>query len=99
MITPGGRTCRRAVPRTGPPHQVYCPPRRRTKPEARICFDRAKAAAHVIEHGWHMGEIGMALRWLPDWLPKIEKGPECDPGTPSDLDLLVGTAGFEPATP
>ena len=37
--------------------------------------------------------------WLPDWLPKIGKGPECEPGTPSDLDLLVGTAGFEPATP
>ena len=35
----------------------------------------------------------------PGWLPKIEKGPESEPGTPSDLDLLVGTAGFEPATP
>jgi len=29
----------------------------------------------------------------------IEKGPEQKPGTSSDLDLLVGTAGFELATP
>jgi hypothetical protein len=44
--------------------------------------------------GWQ-GERG----GQPDWLPKIGKGLECEPGTPSELDLLVGTAGFEPATP
>jgi len=37
----------------------------------------------------------MARRWLPDWLPKTGKGPGREPGTPSDLDLLVGTAGFD----
>jgi hypothetical protein len=37
--------------------------------------------------------------WLPVWLPKIGKGPGWRSGTLSDLVLLVGTAGFEPATP
>jgi hypothetical protein len=37
--------------------------------------------------------------WLPVWLPKIEKGPRRISEIPSDLHVLVGTAGFEPATP
>jgi integrase len=57
----------------------------------------ARLASRPITNTWLCGSV--ALRWLPDWLLKIEKGSECEPGTPSDLDLLVGTAGFEPATP
>jgi hypothetical protein len=42
----------------------------------------------------HARHEHMALRWLPSWLLKIEKGPEREPGTPSDPDLLVGPTGL-----
>jgi hypothetical protein len=41
----------------------------------------------------------LETEWLPVWLPKIEKGLQAELGTSSDLQVLVGTAGFEPATP
>jgi hypothetical protein len=36
--------------------------------------------------------------WLPAGSPKIKRSPGMVPGTPSDLQVMVGTAGFEPAT-
>ena len=48
-------------------------------PHGKACHPLDNISQAVAQEGvlsQHADHEHLALRWLPDWLPKIEKGPE-----------------------
>jgi hypothetical protein len=65
----------------------------------RLAPGRAGLEAHLATSMKALRTTEVTRVKCPPIGSRRSKGPGYEPGTPSDLDLLVGTALHEPATP